>query len=163
MFYLFGGESSDTSGAVHALNDLWRFNPGTQTWTVVEPSSNPPPARSMAASSIDLNGNVWIFGGRSASGTKVQLYNDLWQYNPSTQRWDCESGCGATPDSNVTASLPAAREAATTWIDSAGELWVFGGTDSSTPQPSSFADLWRYSPSTFRWTQVRKPPGIKAR
>jgi hypothetical protein len=80
------------------LNDLWKFNLGTQQWTWVNGSnqvnqlgsygSQPgtpgmPGARSSAnawfSSTIGTSGSLWLFGGLEGSGNYL---NDLWQYKP---------------------------------------------------------------------------------
>jgi|GEM_PF-1015239 len=84
--WLFGGQGS--SGL---LNDLWRFDPSASAWVWMKgPSTangagaygtlgvsahgNTPGARSGACSFVDVNGDLWLFGG--ASG--VSSYNDVW-------------------------------------------------------------------------------------
>ena len=93
--WLFGGANGSTS-----LNDLWKFNPTTVSWTWVNGSntgnatgvygtlntvstSNTPGARSQAVAFTDSSGNLWLFGGLgNASSTTPGLLNDLWRYTP---------------------------------------------------------------------------------
>jgi hypothetical protein len=151
---LFGGDSVDSSGAVHTLNDLWRFTPVTRAWSRVEPTTAAPPARSFAAAATDVQGNTWVFGGRNTNNGTPQIYGDLWRYDSNAQSWVCESGCGRDPSAAATSAAPPAREAASLWIDAAGNVWVSGGARTTATGALPLGDLWRYSPSTHGWTDL---------
>ena len=91
------GYDSSIRGLVN-LNDLWRFDSSTREWTWVAGSSsgnqggvygikgvadalNTPGARSEAVSWVDLQGDLWLFGGKGL--TQFALggsLNDLWKY-----------------------------------------------------------------------------------
>jgi hypothetical protein len=43
------------------------------------------------------------------------------------------------------ANVPGGRESAVSWIDSGGDLWLFGGGGSALAQ-GDLNDLWRYQP-----------------
>jgi N-acetylneuraminic acid mutarotase len=59
---------------------------------------------------------------------------------------------GVSSPSNV----PGARSESTSWTDSNGNLWLFGGNGAASLTNSSihFNDLWEFSPSTNQWTWV---------
>ena len=163
------------------LNDLWRYSPSTGQWTWISggsadnasgvygtqgtaAASNVPGARYAASSWIDSSGNLWLFGGYGYDSTgSVGKLNDLWQFSPSSsavdldrrrRRGQCRWGlrhAGHCRDRNV----PGARQAASSWIDSSGNLWLFGGVGyDSTGAVGNLNDLWRYSPSSSEWTWV---------
>ena len=90
--WLFGGSGT---GAVTTgtLNDLWKYNPLTNSWTWVKGDStvnnygvygilgtaaaaNKPGARKSAVSWMDASGNLWLFGGTgyAAVGTSGTTY-----------------------------------------------------------------------------------------
>jgi N-acetylneuraminic acid mutarotase len=182
-FWMFGGTGVDGSGTSGQLNDLWMYDPAIQQWTSENAShtanvagvygtqgtpaaGNLPGARHSGMIWLDGSGHVWLFGGVGYDENGLNLYlADLWMYNPSTQLWTFEGGSkdGATtapggsygsegvPDSG---NLPGARAAASTWIDSSGKLWMFGGefVDSVTSSLSYFNDVWVYDPGTQQWT-----------
>jgi galactose oxidase-like protein len=106
----------------------------------------------------DSSGNFWLFGGNGidSAGTTGDL-NDLWKYNISSGQWTWVSGsnvanvAGSYPP--ATPAFPGARDGAVGWIDSSGNLWLFGGE--FTPSGGAtvyFNDLWEYSVSTNEWT-----------
>lgn len=187
--WLFGGYGFDPisgSGSnLGYLNDLWEFSPATNEWAWVGGSStfsggfsagvgvygtlgtpaagNIPPGRSGAVSWTDAKGNLWLFGGFSYSSAGLDLFNDLWEFNPSINEWAWISGSDTPNQSGVygtlltpaAANVPGARNMAVSWIDSNGNLWLFGGAgyDSAGSQ-GSLNDLWEFNPSTNQWTWV---------
>jgi N-acetylneuraminic acid mutarotase len=173
--WLFGGFGYDSANLSY-LNDLWKYSPVTGEWTWVSGSntaypaasygtlgtaapSNVPDGRDEAASWIDSADNLWLFGGNSLSG----FHNDLWKFTPSTNQWTWVSGANTpngvgvygTQGSSATANVPGSRFAATSWIDTSGNFWLFGGDGVTNPQTSGLLnDLWMFSPATNQWTWV---------
>ena len=60
------------------------------------------------------------------------------------------AGTYGTEGTPAAANVPGARAAATSWIDSSGDLWLFGGTGAN----GALNDLWKYSPGAGLWTWV---------
>jgi len=179
--WLFGGLGFD--GQWHReLNDLWRYTPATNEWTWMSGSNtfeqvgtygtkgvpdpaNVPGARRDSISWTDSSGNFWLFGGEGCvTGASLSVaLNDLWRYNPNTNEWTWVSGSNifgqagsygikGEPDEN---NVPGAREKSTSWTDSSGNLWLFGGEGcDSTGNFGGLNDLWRYDPETNEWTWV---------
>ena len=176
--WMFGGQGFDASGRYGYLNELWEYSPATNEWawmggsntanglstpgvygTLGTPApANAPPGREAAATWTDANGNLWLFGGDAfATGE----FNDVWEFNPSTNEWAWMGGSDTANQQGVYGSLgtpavgnvPGARTNAVNWTDRQGNLWLFGGT---TTNPNGgcevyFNDLWRFNPSTKQW------------
>ncbi len=173
--WLFGGESADSSGILHTLNDLWKLTPSAQSWVHIEPpieesSATPgggvgtPAGRSFAASWLDATGDLWLFGGqgRDADGA-VGALNDLWKFSVSTGQWTRIAGSDQVNTPGVygtqaapsPANIPGARSGAASWMDSAGNLWLFGGHGVDfTGNTGALNDLWQFTPATGRWTWI---------
>jgi len=129
-------------------------------------ASNAPGGRSGSSTWTDSNGNFWLFGGQGFDATDaLGNLNDLWMFNPSTTQWTWISGSstvGATgAQSGVYGTLgtaaasnhPGGRYEAMSWIDSSGNLWLFGGFGyDANGTHSDLNDLWEFSPSTKQWT-----------
>jgi N-acetylneuraminic acid mutarotase len=190
--WLFGGVGYDAAGAVGNLNDLWQYSQSTGLWTWVNggngdnasgfygvqgtaAASNVPGSRYSASSWIDSSGKLWLFGGYGYDSTGltggVGKLNDLWQFTPSSGQWtwvDGEDEANASGDygtlgTAAASNLPGARQAANSWIDTAGNLWLFGGVGyDSTGALGNLNDLWRYTPSTAQWTWVSGGNGDNA-
>lgn len=150
------------------LNDLWKFNAGQWTWmgganviaqpgiygTLGKPSpNNIPGARASAVSWHDSAGNFWLLGGfgfdsKSAYGD----LNDLWRFSEGEWTWMSGSstadqkGRYGTKGTGAANNVPGARDSAAGWIDTSGNLWLFGGGDYlSIAGGGKFNDLWKYS------------------
>ena len=179
--WLFGGYGLDSQGTMYNLNDLWEFNPTIKMWTWVSggnigyqsgvygtqgtaAASNVPGGRSSAESWIDGNGNLWLYGGWSFGyGAYSNGYGDLWEFNPTTKMWTWVSGTKTSGANSVygTQGVPAGtntpgfRVSSARWIDSSGNLWLFGGDGTvSDGTGGPLNDLWEFNPSSKMWTWV---------
>jgi Galactose oxidase, central domain len=90
--------------------------------------------------SVDCGFVVWTWVGGSSTG---------------------QTGVYGTRGIAAAGNIPGERGQAASWIDSSGNLWLFGGVgyDSTPPPCSDFGpcdlnDLWKYSPGTGLWTWV---------
>jgi hypothetical protein len=56
----------------------------------------------------------------------------------------------------ATANVPGARYSAVSWIDSTGNLWLFGGEvfNQSSATYAQTNDLWEFSPTSKEWTWI---------
>jgi N-acetylneuraminic acid mutarotase len=176
--WLFGGSGYSASAYADNLNDLWKYDPTTNQWTWVSGSddvnaigiygtkgqadaSNQPGARNSSISWIDNSGNLWLFGGFGNSSSSSGYLNDLWKYNPTTNQWTWVSGSDSTNTTGVygtkgqadASNQPGARGASISWIDSSGNLWLFGGAGyDASSKVGDLNDLWKYNPTTNQWT-----------
>lgn len=110
----------------------------------------------------DSGGNLWVFGGIGNTSTgSYGVFNDLWEYSPSSGEWTWMSGSSTTFAPGVygtegvaaAANVPGARYGSVSWTDSSGNLWLFGGFGyDSTGTEFDLNDLWEYSPSSGEWT-----------
>ncbi len=183
-----GCDSTGSDACGNYLNDLWKYSPSTGEWTWVSGSniagqdgtygtkgtaapSNIPGARNVVAGWIDASGNLWLFGGNGydsvGTDSGAAYLNDLWKYSPSTGEWTWVSGSNVgnqlgtygTQGTAASTNIPAARWGSSSWIDTAGNLWLFGGLGviDSSADTGEYSDLWSYSPSTGEWTWVGGP------
>ena len=124
----------------------------------VAAATNVPGGRYDAVSWIDGNGNFWLLGGVGLDSTGGNYFlNDLWEFSPTEKTWTWMSGSktaganGGQPGVYGTlgvasaSNVPGGRNGSVSWMDSSGNLWMFGGrsVDSSY---NYFSDLWRYQP-----------------
>jgi len=127
-------------------------------------AGNTPGGRFSGVSWTDAAGNFWMFSGDGydANGTIGDL-NDLWEYTPSatgdTGQWTWMGGNSSIGSTQGIAgsygtlgvignNAPGGRFGGAGWIDSTGELWLFGGQgyDSTGAQSANLNDLWKYQP-----------------
>lgn len=171
--WLFGGDD----GSNAPFDNLWKYDPLTNMWTWMKGSGTPGPAgiygtqgiaamantpggrEETACTWTDLAGNLWMFGG-TPGGVGASM-NDLWKYDPLTNMWTWMKGANFPNQSGIYGTLgvpniantPGGRWCYTSWTDSQGNLWLFGGIDALSPVfMGFFNDLWKYDPLTNMWT-----------
>ncbi len=179
--WLFGGDAGTTGTTAVEFNDLWEFNPTAGTWTWVSGSTaagaggvygtlgtaaltNVPGARSAANAWIDASGNFWLLGGGgyAAAGASGCL-DDIWTFSPATQIWTWVGGSNTinaaavygTQGSAAAGNTPGGRCNAASWMDSSGNLWLFGGYAAySAKSDGVLNDLWTYNAATGTWAWI---------
>ncbi len=177
--WLFGGYGYDSS-SIGILNDLWRYNPSTNKWAWIHgdkavdqkavygtkgvaAADNKPGALYVSTSWTDNSGNMWLFGGFGYDETSAGNLNDIWRYNPSSNKWTWISGDKTINQNAVygtqglfnAANKPGSRYVSSSWVDNAGELWLFGGYGYDGANAGYLNDLWKYSPASNGWTWVK--------
>jgi alpha-tubulin suppressor-like RCC1 family protein len=138
---IFGGFDD-----VDYKNDLWWYEPGTNTWT--EKITNgavdsPSPRRFHSMVWDPIEQKVIMFGGY---GTSPTYKNDLWWYDPASGT----NGAWLMKIDNGTPSptLPSARDRHSMVWDTVGQrVIMFGGYGGANKN-----DLWWYEPISNTWT-----------
>lgn len=127
-------------------------------------ANNAPGSRSNPTLWSDSSGSLWVFGGAGPGANRnLVSLNDLWSFNPITGQWTWKSGSNVAgapgvygaPGIASSSNVPGARYGAASWVDSSGNLWLFGaeGTDSQ----GNFGylnDLWKFNPGASTWTWI---------
>jgi N-acetylneuraminic acid mutarotase len=142
--------------------------PGVYGTLGVPSTGNLPGSRYKAVTWTDSRGHFWLFGGMGFdSASKESELNDLWEFDPSSKEWTWISGVSITPcvtlicgqpgiygtlGTPATGNIPGGRRAASSWIDSNGNLWLFGGIGlDASAEYGMLDDLWTFNPSTKEW------------
>ncbi|MFM2225976.1 MAG: hypothetical protein RJA07_2178 [Bacteroidota bacterium] len=167
--WLFGGSGYDATGTNGSLNDLWRYNIASNQWTwmngsgaangvgnygtqgIASSSNQPPGLQETKSSYVDLNNNLWMFGGGSVLGVE----NTLWKYDIGNNQWTWMSGSSISGSAGNYGTLnvpsvsnqPPARWSYTKWVDQSGDFYIFSGDGTTN-------DTWRYNPTTNMWTWI---------
>lgn len=168
--WLFGG------GWPGSQNDLWKFDGVRWTWVSgdnsagqcgvygtkgVSADANKPGGRGAPISWIDASGNLWLFGGNGSGSTASPVggLNDLWKFDGVRWTWVSgdtsinQFGVYGTKGAAADANKPGSRWGSVSWIDSAGDLWLFGGVGyDASLNYIFFNDLWKFD--GVRWTWV---------
>ena len=99
----------------------------------------------------------------SGSTTTTSYLNDLWRYDPATDQWTWVSGADTINQVGVygtegvpdAVNVPGGRRDSISRIDSAGNLWLFGGFGRGSATTTGYLnDLWRYDPEINQWAWV---------
>ncbi len=121
-----------------------------------------PGGRAGGISWTDPNGNFWLFGGTGIDANgHLGSFNDLWEFNPSSNEWTWISGGTSVGVQGVygvmgkaaAGNVPGSREGPVGWTDRSGNLWLFGGYgEDASGSSNDLNDLWTFSPSSKEWT-----------
>ena len=104
-------------------------------------SGNTPPALYEACEWTDRDGNFWLFGGVEDI-TVQSVSGDLWEFKASNNQWAWIKGAGIINQAGIygTRMIPSLTNdpggrgyGVVTWVDTAGDLWLFGGYGAARP------------------------------
>ena len=169
--WLFGGAgSAKDEGFLGPLNDLWKFDPISNTWTWISGSdelnatgfygqkgipanNNVPGGRQFATHWADEAGNFFLFGGYGYGESEGNIgnLNDLWRFDIATQTWTWIHGNSSIdlPNNYGVKNVPAptnmigGRGLTMSWFHDR-KLYLFGGGIVAATQTSLFSDLWTF-------------------
>jgi N-acetylneuraminic acid mutarotase len=129
---LFGGWHGGS------LGETWAYDPASNTWASLNPSSDLPSERMGHAMVYDPVGRkVILFGGHSG----LDDLNDTWAYDPATNQWT---------NLNPAGTLPPVRSLHTMFYDSGTKkVILFGGWNGAV-----LGDLWAYDPAANTWKEL---------
>jgi hypothetical protein len=141
--WLFGGRDGGT-----VFDDLWRYDLATDAWTAVSPDGAGPAGRfGHTATWVDGIGVV-VWSGQAGS----TFFDDLWAYDPGTNRWS---------ELAATGSVPEARYGSCAALGPDGRLWISHGF---TADSGRFADTQAYDFAAGAWTdETTAGPGAPIR
>ena len=171
--------------SINEFNDLWEFDATSNQWALISgsaPVAAPGATGSFTTAPYFPGGRhsgmVWTVNGANNGGDTVYLLggvgldsngvdsylNDLWVFQASTGQWSL-IGAAHTTGNDFTGTpgvvgqfgngWPSAREAAATWVDNSGRLWMFGGFYRDAGNNSQLlADLWVYDPNASEWAPM---------
>ena len=130
--YVFSGRSA----GLNYLNDLWQYDPQTDSWTDL--GESPMRAR-VNATMAALDGKLYAGLGYSAANAyRDSAYQrDWWQYTPSTHKW---VRLADFPSPNTVAPVSFARN---------GFIYVLYGFGYGFTR-----EIWRYDPAENTWTML---------
>lgn len=128
--------------------------------------SNAPGGREAPDTWLDPSGNVWLFGGLGLDSTgNVGYLDDLWEMKAG--EWIWIGGNATVPGTYQGApaiygnkgapapgNIPSGRESSASWIDSAGNLWLFGGYYATSSSTGWLNDFWKYDQSLGQWEWI---------
>ncbi len=161
--------SSVSSNAQITTSSQWTWMKGDSTKNAlsvygtqgVAAAGNKQGGRLGDVSWTDAAGNLWLFGGNDPN---YNFLNDLWKYDPATNRWTWVKGDSTVNQRGVygiqgtpaVTNKPGGRAYSMAWTDANGNFWLFGGTGyAASGNSMRLNDLWKYTPATNQWTWVK--------
>jgi hypothetical protein len=153
FLWLFGGRSLENE----LLNDLWLFVIEKNTWQQVHKNTDPrensaPSPRVESAHWIDVNRNLWLFGGREAGSERNYngFQNDLWCYNIEKKEWKLIE---PKQNQNNEKHKPDPRIQSANFLGDESKLILFGGLGESKTRNyfGGYSDIWIYNIKENIW------------
>jgi N-acetylneuraminic acid mutarotase len=124
----------------HDLNDLWRYDPSTNSWSRMA-SLNVKNGARIGAVAFTI-GNI-AYVGTGFTDSSKSLLRDFYAYNAETNQWSQK------------ASLPFALAYATAFsINGKGYIGTGGGDMNGTAPGGSLKEFYEYDPTNDTWTQI---------
>lgn len=125
-YYMFGG----WTGAAY-LNDLWKFDPSTNTWTQLTPAANPSIRAFHAMVYMEEADEIWVHGGTTSPTTN--RLGDVWKYSFSAGNWITNGAWTATArHSHMAISWPGNEDIDPQMIISGGSVIPFDNVTKQT-------------------------------
>jgi hypothetical protein len=152
---------------------IWQGGSNSGNPTSLKGTATFPGGRWAAASQMDSAGaNLYLFGGQGwDSAGNVGLLSDLWRYNIAGKTWTLVAGSSlagvnGTYGTLGAAGTPGGRQAAVLWVDTTGNVWLFGGfgfdsmgtgsPQGGFPQGAILNDLWEFTGGQWIWVSGGK-------
>lgn len=137
-YFISGALWSGAPSDYNCYNDVWKYNPYTDTWTQL--GNFPGTGRYQAF--------AFAYGGKGFFGlgiaTDLSYLTDMWEYNPSTDTWTQKT------------SFPGTVRKSGMMFNIQRYGYVGMGYDNTiTP----LSDVWRFDAINNTWTQMNNFPG----
>ncbi|HEY4798138.1 MAG TPA: kelch repeat-containing protein, partial [Bacteroidia bacterium] len=136
--YICGGVNQ--SNQIIALNDLWEYDPITNSWSQ---KANLPGLKRQYGIGFSIANKGYI--GLGADSLATKCYQDFWEWDQTTNTWSQK------------ANFPGGKRFGGYGYSIGNYGYVGMGEDST--WKSYINDLWQYFPFTNTWKQVISFPG----
>lgn len=134
----FGGGYQDSNG-YGVFDDMWLYDPTSNTWTEIYPVTKPSARAGHKMVYDSINQKTILFGGW---GDELGLLNDTWIYDSQTNQWT----------EVFPVESPSERQSFAMYYDfDAQRVILFGGYRDEGPHHS---DMWEYNYTDNTWTEL---------
>ncbi|MEA3558352.1 MAG: kelch repeat-containing protein, partial [Candidatus Thermoplasmatota archaeon] len=151
MVYLYGG--GYTTGSMqnrqyHDLADVYKMDLDTYDWELVFASAGPGERQGFDMEFNPNDGIIYIYGGyqHPTTASATEIVGDFWKFDPQMEIFTRITLGATSPNGR--------RGAAMCIVEESNILYIFGGTENTSPTPTDRSDLWSYDISSDTWTQL---------
>lgn len=149
--YLYGG--GYTTGPwdnrqYHDLADFYKLDLDTYNWEEVFPAAFPGERQGFNMEFNPVDGKVYFYGGYNhpTTASDIEIVNDFWKYDPQLEIFSQITLTGTNPGGR--------RGAALCIVEESNTLYLFGGEENTSPNPTERRDLWKYDIGSGVWTKL---------
>lgn len=131
------GMGKDDSPYANPLSDLWQYDLTKNVWTK---KSDFPGSHRLGQSAFVINGKAYIVGGK-ASWNDAPDKNELWEYDPQTDKWNRKADFLGPARYNAIG------------FERSGKGYFGGGENKEGFNIIHHSDLWEYNHISDSWNQ----------
>jgi hypothetical protein len=146
--YLFGGEH-DPRTPIN--NDFYAYELESRTWEIIQANGpRPEPRVAHTASVVEDSSKIFIFGGRSGKDMGEGAFDDLHQFDTSSNLWSLVTDAKGTPPQKRSFHASAVA---------GSSVYIFGGCGAE----GRLADLHQFDTKANHWHRLPEHDTIKGR
>lgn len=151
--YLFAG----ISRFFEVNDELWRFDPATASWSMLEPTGPRPAARYKPAAALDeAEGKIYYYGGLAFGPAGFERLADFWVYDVATNRFrELPSGIAPARDQGAMALL-SAPDGRRYVVHVGGDLPTETACVGFPQLASATNEVWAFDIEAERWSLLEK-------
>lgn len=151
----FGGrnlnlEKKNSAQSYTYYNDLWLYEFEQDRWFLA-PAPGPKPAARDHHGMTSINGDLYIFGGRTAADRSAAqaVISDVWSYSLRDGHWTFHEPRGASPSPRFMPGVTSVQHEGQPYLAIFGGEVLPGSTKLTTMN-----DVWLFDPRGNKWEQV---------
>lgn len=144
-----GGGGATISGVATYYNDLWEYNPTSNSWIQ---KANFPGVGRLNAFSESINDKGYIGGGATFAPSNYVLFNDFWEYNSTANSWAQKTTFPGLPRYSMASFVINNKIYA--------GLGLSIGTSGGAYGPVG-SDMYQYDPTTNNWLAIANFPDAR--
>ncbi|MBN1390950.1 MAG: hypothetical protein JXA22_09955 [Candidatus Thermoplasmatota archaeon] len=148
--YMYGGGYTTGQGPstrYYDLADIWKLDLDNFEWTKILDTAGPQKRQGFPMIFNEHDGRIYMFGGYhhpSESSSSTEIREDFYRFDPMLKIFQTLSLTGTTPGGRYGSGMVHEYEN--------DYLYIYGGTENTSPSPTERRDLWRYDLRYGTWT-----------
>ncbi|MGA1866056.1 MAG: kelch repeat-containing protein [Thermoplasmatota archaeon] len=150
--YMYGGGYTTGQGPntrYYDLADVWKVDLVTNVWTNIMGSAGPQERQGFPMIFNENDGKIYLYGGYyhpSSTSRNIEIRDDFFRYDPISGIFQPLSISGSNLNGRYGSGMVLDTEN--------NHLYIYGGTENTSPDPTERRDLWRYDARYGTWTEL---------
>ncbi|MBN1540433.1 MAG: hypothetical protein JW939_09840 [Candidatus Thermoplasmatota archaeon] len=150
--YMYGGGYTTGQGPstrYYDLADIWKIDLVTNVWTNIMETAGPQKRQGFPMIFNENDGKIYFYGGNhhpSSTSGSTETYADFYRYDPVSGIFQPLSLSGSNLNGRYGSGMALDTDN--------NHLYIFGGMEDTSPNPTERKDLWRYDARFGTWTEL---------